>query len=196
MTNLDQHPQPGSGMIPQPGLAIWFTGLSGSGKTTIGRILEAKLRMGSRNVKLLDGDILRDGLNNNLGFSLLDRYENIRRAAEVSKLFVQSGFITINCFITPTHELQQMVERIIGAGHLLTVYLNTPVEVCEARDVKGLYRKARHGFIPEFTGISSPFEPPVHHDVVVPTHALSVDEAVDKVMEVVLRRLDHPHEAR
>lgn len=183
------HSTEAAAVLPQ-GIAIWFTGLSGSGKTTIGRILESKLRLGSRNVKLLDGDILRDGLNNNLGFTLSDRYENIRRAAEVSKLFVQSGFITINCFITPTHELQQMVERIIGPAHLLSVYLNTPVEVCEERDVKGLYKKARHGIIQEFTGISSPFEPPAQSHLVVPTHSLSIDEAVDIVMDAVLKRLD------
>lgn len=168
-------------------MAIWFTGLSGSGKTTLGQIIEKRLHAAGMLVKLLDGDILRDGLNNNLGFSLADRHENIRRAAEVSKLFVQSGFFTINCFITPTHELQQMVKDIIGEENLMSVYLDTPVEVCEERDVKGLYRKARLGVIPEFTGISSPFEPPIHSSVILATHRLSIDEAVEQVIAALIK---------
>lgn len=168
-------------------LAIWFTGLSGSGKTTLGQITEKRLRDSGALVKLLDGDILRNGLNNNLGFSLSDRRENIRRAAEVSRLFVQSGFFTINCFITPTHELQQMVKEIIGSENLMSIYLDTPVEVCEERDVKGLYRKARLGVIPEFTGISSPFEPPVQPSLVIATHCMTIDEAVEQIMTAIIK---------
>lgn len=168
-------------------LAIWFTGLSGSGKTTLGQIIEKRLRDSGALVKLLDGDILRNGLNNNLGFSLSDRHENIRRAAEVSRLFVQSGFFTINCFITPTHELQQMVKEIIGSENLMSVYLDTPVEVCEERDVKGLYRKARLGVIPEFTGISSPFEPPIQPSLVIATHCMTIDEAVEQIITAIIK---------
>lgn len=171
-----------------PSFALWFTGLSGSGKTTLGQLLEPRLRRINPLVKLLDGDILRHGLNNNLGFSLADRKENIRRAAEVSKLFVQSGYITINCFITPTHDVQQMVEEIIGPEQLVLVYLDTPVEICEQRDVKGLYKKARQGLIADFTGISSPFEPPVNPSVVIPTHLMEAEKATDLILKAVAGR--------
>lgn len=185
-------PTPFSGKKPAmntpgetPAFALWFTGLSGSGKTTLGQMLMPRLKVINPLVKLLDGDVLRNGLNNNLGFSLADRRENLRRAAEVSKLFVDSGFITVNCFITPTHDVQQMVQQIVGAGRLVTVYLDTPVEVCEQRDVKGLYQKARQGLIADFTGISSPFEAPENPTITLSTHLMNSEQAVEKIMEVL-----------
>lgn len=171
-----------------PAFALWFTGLSGSGKTTLGQMLMPRLRVINPLVKLLDGDVLRNGLNNNLGFSLADRQENLRRAAEVSKLFVDSGFITVNCFITPTHDVQQMVKEILGEERLVTVFLDTPVEICEQRDVKGLYQKARQGLIADFTGISSPFEAPENPTITVSTHLMNSEQAVKKILEVL--RLD------
>lgn len=168
-----------------PAFALWFTGLSGSGKTTLGQMLMPRLRVINPLVKLLDGDVLRNGLNNNLGFSLADRQENLRRAAEVSKLFVDSGFITVNCFITPTHDVQQMVKEILGEERLVTVFLDTPVEICEQRDVKGLYQKARQGLIADFTGISSPFEAPENPTITVSTHLMNSEQAVKKILEVL-----------
>lgn len=169
----------------RPAFALWFTGLSGSGKTTLGQMLMPRLKVINPLVKLLDGDVLRNGLNNNLGFSLADRRENLRRAAEVSKLFVDSGFITVNCFITPTHEVQQMVQQIIGENQLVTIYLDTPVEVCEQRDVKGLYQKARQGLIADFTGISSPFEAPENPLITVSTHLMNSRQATDLILKAI-----------
>ena len=139
---------------------VWFTGLSGSGKSTIAIALERELQKRGLLCRILDGDNIRSGINNNLGFSPEDRVENIRRIAEVGKLFVDTGIITIAAFISPNNQLREMASRIIGKDDFMEVYVSTPIEECERRDVKGLYAKARRGEIKEFTGISAPFEAP------------------------------------
>ena len=142
-------------LLKQKGIMIWFTGLSGSGKSTLAIALERELYKQGILCRILDGDNIRSGINNNLGFSEADRTENIRRIAEVSKLFVDCGIVTIAAFISPTHAIRRMASEIIGEDDFLEVYVSTPIEECERRDVKGLYAKARRGEIKEFTGISS-----------------------------------------
>ncbi len=136
--------------------------------------------------RILDGDNIRSGINNNLGFSETDRVENIRRIAEVGKLFVDTGIITLAAFISPNNALRRMAAGIIGAEDFLEVYVSTPLEVCEQRDVKGLYAKARRGEIKEFTGVSAPFEVPEHPALSLDTSVLTVEESVEKVLELIL----------
>ena len=146
-------------LLGQRGLMIWFTGLSGSGKSTIAIALERELHKRGILCRILDGDNIRSGINNNLGFTEEDRVENIRRIAEVAKLFVEdTGIVTLAAFISPSNDIREMAARIIGQGDFLEVYVSTPLEECERRDVKGLYAKARRGEIKNFTGISAPFE--------------------------------------
>ena len=145
-------------LLGQRGVMVWFTGLSGSGKSTIAIALERELHKRGLLCRILDGDNIRSGINNNLGFSPEDRVENIRRIAEVGKLFVDTGVITIAAFISPNNELREMASAIIGKADFLEVYVSTPLAECERRDVKGLYAKARKGEIKEFTGVSAPFE--------------------------------------
>ncbi len=149
-------------LLRQKAVVIWMVGLSGSGKSTLACTLERDLHGRGFLTYLLDGDNLRTGLNNNLGFAEADRRENVRRAAEVAKLLLQGGLITICSFISPTDEIRQMAKQIIGEEDYLEVYVNAPLEVCEGRDVKGLYAKARRGEIGNFTGISAPFEAPTN----------------------------------
>ncbi len=166
-----------------------MTGLSGSGKTTIGLSLEKELYKRGFVVMLLDGDLVRTGINNNLKFSVEDRKENIRRIAEISKLFVNCGIVTINCFISPTDEIRTMAKTIIGKDDFLEVFVSAPLEICETRDVKGLYTKARKGEILEFTGISSPFDIPSDSDLVLKTDQLSVEESVQCVLDFILPKI-------
>lgn len=166
---------------------IWFTGLSGSGKSTLSEQIEIVLKNDGFLVKSLDGDVLRNGLNSDLGFDMQSRIENIRRAAEVSKILIDSGLICLSSFITPTKEIRHKVHSIIGPENLIEIYVNAPLEVCEQRDVKGLYKKARLGLIPEFTGITSPFEPPENPDIEVRTDLMSIEESVEKCMELILK---------
>jgi len=170
-------------LLGQRGCALWFTGLSGSGKTTIARHVEVELAKRGVLTQVLDGDNIRTGINNNLGFGEEDRVENIRRIAEVTKLFVQCGVVTLNCFISPTREMREMAKEIIGAGDFVEVFVDTSLEECEARDVKGLYKKARAGEIPDFTGIHSPFEEPVEPDVRLRTEVADVAACVQQVIE-------------
>ena len=142
-------------VLGQKAISIWMTGLSGSGKTTIAKALERMLHKDGHLSQLLDGDNIRVGISNNLSFSPEDRQENIRRIAEVTKLFVNCGVITINCFVSPTRDIRQMAKDIIGEENFIEVFVNTPLEVCESRDVKGLYAKARSGQIKDFTGIET-----------------------------------------
>jgi len=165
---------------------IWLTGLSGSGKTTISDALQLVLREKGYLVQALDGDVLRKGLNSDLGFDMVSRIENIRRAAEVSKILMDSGVICICSFITPTISIRQKVRQIIGPENLIEVFVNAPLEVCEKRDVKGMYLKARQGVIPEFTGISSPFENPENPDIEICTDLLSIEESVNKCLDIIL----------
>jgi len=177
---LNQHP-----------IAIWMTGLSGAGKSTIALHLEKELFALGYLTQILDGDNLRSGLNRKLGFSEADRYENIRRVAEVSKLFLNCGIICINSFITPTVPIRKMVRQIIGKENLIEVYINAPLEICEERDAKGLYKKARVGQIKNFTGVDSPFEPPENPDIELKTNRLSMEASVKKLLDFILPRIEY-----
>ena len=172
-------------LLKQKGIMIWFTGLSGSGKSTLAIALERELYKQGILCRILDGDNIRSGINNNLGFSEADRTENIRRIAEVSKLFVDCGIVTIAAFISPTHPIRRMASEIIGEDDFLEVYVSTPIEECERRDVKGLYAKARRGEIKEFTGISSPFEAPEHPFISIDTSRQSLADSVKILLEAV-----------
>jgi adenylylsulfate kinase len=177
-------------LLNQRSIVIWITGLSGSGKTTIAKGLELELHKRGFLTKLLDGDNVRVGINNNLKFTDADRKENIRRIAEVSKLFMMGGVILINCFISPTKEIRDQARNIIGENNFFEIYTNTPIEVCEQRDIKGLYAKARAGLIKNFTGIDSPYEEPVSPDVEVKTEEISIDESVKKILDILLPRIE------
>ena len=173
-------------LLGQRGVMVWFTGLSGSGKSTVAIAVERELHRRGLLCRILDGDNIRTGINNNLGFSEADRVENIRRIAEVGKLFVDTGIITLAAFISPTNSLREMAERIIGEADFKEVYVSTPPAVCEQRDVKGLYAKARRGEIKDFTGVSAPFEVPVRPALAIDTSVLSLEESVEKVLELIL----------
>ena len=177
--------------LEQNAKVIWFTGLSGAGKTTLAKHLEEELFKRNFLVQVLDGDNIRTGINNNLTFSDDDRRENIRRIAEVSKLFLNCGVITINSFISPTEKMRQMAIDIIGQEDFIEVYVNAPLEVCEKRDVKGLYARARRGEIKDFTGISAPFEYPEGMDLEIRTDLLTVEESVKKLTEFVLKKVEY-----
>ena len=176
-------------ILRQSAKVIWFTGLSGSGKTTLASNLEKELFFRRYFCQVLDGDNIRSGINNNLGFSEEDRLENIRRISEVTKLLINTGIITICSFISPTEEIRQMAKNIIGENDFIEVYLNTPLEVCEQRDTKGLYKKARSGEIKDFTGISSPFESPKNPDIEIDTSLTPIKDAVDLIFNVVMDRI-------
>lgn len=176
-------------LLKQHGLMIWFTGLSGSGKSTIAIALERELQQRGLLCRILDGDNIRSGINNNLGFSAEDRVENIRRIAEVGKLFVDTGIITLAAFISPNNEIREMAAGIIGREDFLEIYVSTPLEECERRDVKGLYAKARRGEIKNFTGISAPFEAPTHPALSLDTSKLSLKESVDQLLDLILPKV-------
>lgn len=173
-------------MLKQRGMMLWFTGLSGSGKSTVAIALERELHSRGLLCRILDGDNIRSGINNNLGFSAEDRVENIRRIAEVGRLFVDTGIITIAAFISPNNQLREMAAEIIGKDDFVEVFVSTPLEECEKRDVKGLYAKARRGEIKNFTGISAPFEAPEHPDITLDTSKLPVEESVKILLDYVL----------
>lgn len=175
-------------LLKQQGSVIWFTGLSGSGKTTIAIALENELNKKGLLTQILDGDNIRTGINNNLGFSDADRTENIRRIAEVTKLFVNCGVITICCFVSPTEEIRAIARNIIGSADFVEVFVNTPLETCEQRDVKGLYAKARKGEIKDFTGITAPFEAPADPTIEVKTNELSIEESVKKILNSIEKK--------
>ncbi len=178
-------------LLNQHGKVIWFTGLSGAGKTTLAKWLEINLHERGFLVQILDGDNIRTGINNNLGFTEEDRRENIRRIAEVTKLFINAGVITMNSFITPTEEIRNVVRNIIGQENIINIFVNPPLEECERRDTKGLYAKARQGVIKNFTGISSPFETPSDVALELDTSKLSIEECVEKLLEVVLPQITY-----
>ncbi len=169
-------------LLGQRGATIWLTGLSGSGKSTIAVAAEAALRDRGRLTYILDGDNIRQGLNSNLGFSPEDRTENIRRIGEVSKLFTDAGVIVFSSFISPYRSDRDAVREIMAPGDFLEVYVSADVETCEKRDVKGLYAKARAGEIPEFTGISAPYEEPEKPELVVDSASQSVEESVAQIL--------------
>ena len=176
-------------LLKQRGIVIWMTGLSGSGKTTLAIGLEKYLHDNGHLAYLLDGDNVRAGINSDLGFSEKDRTENIRRVAEVSKLFASSGIVTINSFVSPTEDLRQLAKTIIGGADFNLVYVNTPLEVCEKRDTKGLYAKARKGEIKEFTGISAPFEEPKAADLIIDAGKASYEESLKQLIAFVLPKI-------
>jgi len=167
---------------------LWFTGLSGSGKSTIANVLESKLYAIGKHTYLLDGDNIRHGLNKDLDFSDEDRIENIRRVGEVSKLFVDAGLIVICAFISPFCSDRQMVRDLVKEGEFIEVFIDTPLEICEQRDPKGLYQKARAGKIPFFTGISSTYEPSVAPNIHLKTDTLEIDESVSVILSYLNER--------
>ncbi len=165
------------------GATVWLTGLSGSGKSTIAVDLEKRLCERGVRTYILDGDNIRHGLNKNLGFSPEDRTENIRRIGEVAKLFTDAGLVAITAFISPYRADRDQVRALMKPGDFVEIFVDCPVEVCEQRDVKGLYKKARAGEIKEFTGISAPYEAPASPELTLKSHELSVDAAVQKVLD-------------
>lgn len=165
---------------------LWLTGLSGSGKSTLANALETRLfSMGVRSY-ILDGDNIRHGLNRDLGFSAEDRKENIRRIGEAAKLFIDAGVLAITAFISPFREDREMARQLVEAGEFIEVYVKCPLEQCEERDPKGLYKKARQGKIPEFTGISSPYEAPNAPELVIETDQYSIEQSVDQVIHYLI----------
>lgn len=170
-------------LLHQRGMMVWFTGLSGSGKSTVAMGVERELHARGILCRILDGDNIRAGINGNLGFSPEDRKENIRRIAEIGRLFVHTGVVTLACFVSPTREVRDMARGIIGADDFLEIYVSTPIEECERRDVKGLYARARRGEVKDFTGISAPFEAPEHPDMEIDTSRLTLEECVRLVVE-------------
>ena len=173
-------------LLKQHAKVIWMTGLSGAGKTTIATHLANELFNRGYLTYVLDGDNVRAGINRNLSFSEEDRTENIRRIAEISKLFLDCGIITINCFISPTDNIRNMARSIIGPDNFIEIFVNAPFKVCESRDIKGLYAKARRGEIKEFTGIDSPFEEPKNPDIEVRTDLLTIEESINKILDFIL----------
>ena len=180
-------------LLNQRAVLIWFTGLSGSGKSTIAVQLEAQLSDLGFKTYLLDGDNIRAGLNKDLSFSDEGRIENIRRIGEVAKLLLDAGVVVLSAFISPFQADRQQVKEIVGAGSYIEVFVDAPLELCEQRDVKGLYKKARAGEVKNFTGIDSPYEAPGNADVVLPTGELSVEESIAKLMNFVVPKIQLHH---
>jgi adenylylsulfate kinase len=178
-------------LLKQRGKVIWLIGLSGSGKSTIAEHLEARLYDEGFLTQVLDGDNIRSGLNNNLSFSDEDRLENIRRIAEVAKLFASCGVVTLASFITPTEAIRQMAKAIIGEDKYLEVYVATTLEECEKRDVKGLYDKARKGIIKNFTGIDSVFETPKNSEIILSTEGQTIDETVETLYQFIIKKISY-----
>jgi adenylylsulfate kinase len=178
-------------LLNQKSICIWFTGLSGSGKTTLGLLLEDFLYKNNFKTALLDGDNIRHGINSDLGFSDEDRIENIRRIAEINKLFLQNGIITINTFVSPTNAIRNMAKRIIGEKDFFLIYTNSSIETCEKRDVKGLYKKARKGEIKYFTGITSIFEEPDNADLILNTETNTTETCLNIIVENILPKIKY-----
>ncbi len=176
--------------LEQRAVMIWFTGLSGSGKSTLALALERELFARGYISRILDGDNIRSGINKNLGFSPEDREENIRRIAEVGKLFVDSGLITISAFISPTNDVRRLAREIMGEDDFMEIYVSTPIEECERRDIKGLYKKARAGVIKEFTGVSQPFEVPEHPALSINTQGVPLEESIERILKIVIPRIE------
>ena len=175
--------------LGQHGKVLWFTGLSGSGKSTLAIALERMLFDQGYSVVVLDGDNIRTGINNNLSFSPEDRAENIRRIAEVAKLFLANGMICIVSFISPTRDMRATAKQIIGPEDFVEVFIDTPIEICEARDVKGLYKKARAGEIPDFTGIHAPYEAPLQPEIHILTGSMTIEDSLSQLYQQVITRI-------
>lgn len=176
-------------LLNQNSKVIWLTGMSGSGKTTIAKGLEKYLFSNGIMNQILDGDNIRVGLNKNLSFSEIDRTENIRRIAEVSKLFLNAGIVTINCFVSPLNNMRELAKEIIGKQDFIEIYVNTSLEKCKERDVKGLYKKALNGEIKNFTGIDSNYETPKNPDLEINTTDKSVNESIEELSKFILPKI-------
>lgn len=172
--------------LAQYARVIWFTGLPCSGKTTLALALEKELFSRGYFCQVLDGDNVRCGINNNLGFSNADRLENIRRIAEISKLFLSAGIITINAFVSPTNEIRDLARGIIGNDDFIEIFLNPTLDSCELRDVKGMYKKARAGQIPDFTGVNAPFEIPSHPGLEIHTDTENIETSLKQILDCIL----------
>ncbi len=181
--------------LRQRSKVLWLTGLSGSGKSTIAKTLEHRLFDAGFFPQVLDGDNIRSGINSNLGFSTEDRQENIRRIAEVAKLYLNSGVICINAFISPTRAIRGLARTIIGREDFIEIFIDAPLEVCESRDVKGLYAKARAGEIKGFTGIDAPYEAPEKPDLTIRTDRLSIQQSVERIYEHLAPLIQHSKDA-
>jgi adenylylsulfate kinase len=168
---------------------VWFTGLSGSGKSTIANALEHKLHQEGIKTYVLDGDNIRLGINKDLSFSAEDRSENMRRIAEIAKLFIDAGVVVMGAFVSPYKKDRKSIEYVVGNNNFVEVFVNTSLEACELRDVKGLYAKARKGEIKDFTGINAPYEAPENPDIEVVTDNMTVREAVDIIYPVIIKKL-------
>ncbi|MBN1158091.1 MAG: adenylyl-sulfate kinase [Bacteroidales bacterium] len=175
--------------LKQHARAVWLTGYPASGKTTIANGLERKLAANGYFTRVFDGDIIRHGINSDLGYSEADRYENIRRIAEVNALFIQSGIITINAFISPTNKIRELARKIIGRENFIEVFVNASLEVCIRRDPKGLFKRAMAGEIPDFTGIDAPYEAPLNPDLVIDTEHTTEEEAIELAVGFVIKRI-------
>ena len=175
--------------LNQKAKVLWLTGLSGSGKSTIAQALERRLYNNGFFAQVLDGDNIRTGINNNLGFTIEDRTENIRRISEVAKLYLNSGIITICSFISPTIKIRDYAKSIIGENDFVEIFINASLQICEERDVKGLYKKARNGEIKNFTGIDAPYEIPVNAELVVKTTQQTVEESVEEIYLHILEEI-------
>lgn len=173
-------------LLNQNAAVFWLTGLSGSGKSTLTQRIEKKLHQQGFFTVVLDGDNVRSGLNNNLGFSEADRSENIRRIAEVAKLFLNAGVITFCCFVSPTVSIRKMAQQIVGETNFYEIYVNASFAECEKRDVKGLYKKARNGEIKNFTGLDAPFEAPMNPFLEIDTSKLSIEESVELMYNQII----------
>ncbi|KPQ08610.1 MAG: adenylylsulfate kinase CysC [Algoriphagus marincola HL-49] len=169
---------------------FWFTGLSGSGKSTLANAVEAELFEKGYLTFSLDGDNIRTGINKDLGFSDADRVENIRRIAEVAKLMMDAGLVVVSSFISPFRQEREMIAELVGPGNFVEIFVDCPIEVCEQRDVKGLYKKARAGIIKNFTGIDSPYEKPLNPAVHIHSEKEELEESVQKVLEVILPKVE------
>ena len=175
-------------LLKQKGVILWFTGLSGSGKSTLSLKVEELLYAQNKLVYILDGDNIRHGLNKNLGFSPEDREENIRRISEVAKLFQEVGIIVATAFISPYQKDRDLARSLVPKDRFLEIYVNTPIEICEERDPKGLYKKARSGELKEFTGISAPYEAPVNPEIIVQTDKFSLEECANQIINELQKR--------
>jgi len=178
-------------VLNQKAKVLWLTGLSGSGKSTLGISLEKELFNQGYLTQILDGDNIRSGINKNLTFSNEDRLENIRRIAEVNKLFINCGIITINCFISPTEDIRELAKNIIGKDDFIEIFVNAPLKTCEQRDVKGLYKKARNGEIKNFTGIDSPFDIPQNIDIEIRTDLFSIEESTKILYDFIIEKIKY-----
>lgn len=176
-------------LLHQKAICIWMTGLSGSGKSTIAQGLEKKLHQNGILTTILDGDNVRSGINNNLGFSEEDRKENIRRIAEINKLFLQTGIVTINSFVSPTKDIRDLAKTIIGEQDFYEVYINASFDECAKRDVKGLYKKALNGEIKNFTGLDAPFEAPTNAVLEIKTAEQSIEESIELIYNFFIKNI-------